>query len=90
MRLGRTKRQPEPETFDPEKIRQDILSEARSVGIPVGAVEPVAEIVASKVAGWASRRTVITDKDLNQHIAAEIKKYNPDLAYVYENRGKII
>ena len=35
-------------------------------------------------------KTIITDKDLDRAIIKELKKYNPDLAYVYENRDKII
>ena len=35
-------------------------------------------------------RSIITEKDLNRVILKELKKYHADLAYVYENRDKII
>ena len=33
---------------------------------------------------------IITDADLTRAISKELKKYNKDFAYVYQNRDKII
>ena len=50
----------------------------------------MADQVAEKVIGWARKRNTITEADLYRQLAKESKKYNSDLAYVYENHDKII
>ena len=35
-------------------------------------------------------KQIITEQDLNRAIVKELKKYNRDFAYVFENRDKII
>ncbi len=76
--------------FSVEDLRKDILREAKILNIS----EPVAKTVAERVAGqlekWTEKRAAVTEEDLNRQIAKELKKYNTDLAYVYQNRGKII
>ncbi len=76
--------------FSAKQLTQDIYNSAMAVGLPEGAAKQIATQVANKVAGWVEKRSVITSDDLNRRIAAEAKNYNEDLAYVYENRGKII
>lgn len=36
------------------------------------------------------KRKIITRSDLTRAVAKELNKYNPDLAYVFENYDKII
>ena len=36
------------------------------------------------------KRKIITKSDLTRAVAKELNKYNPDLAYVFENYDKII
>lgn len=77
-------------TFDAEKIHDDLLYDAKIIGIPDGAAETIASRVTEKVRVWVIARPAITLDDLNRKIAVEAKRYNADLSYVYQNRGKII
>lgn len=76
--------------FSETEVRKDILRNAKSLGIAEGAAEDIADRTLKELGAWAERRTAITRADLNAQIAKKIKKYNKDLAYVYQNRGKII
>lgn len=81
---------PENLTFDQAKLKQDIIYEAKILGLAEGLSETIAENAATKVAVWVEKRAAITMEDLNRRVATELTKYNADLAYVYSNRGKII
>lgn len=78
------------QTFGVDKTKQSILYDAKIIGIPDGAAETIASQVTEKVRLWVLSRPAITTEDLNRKIATEAKRYNADLAYVYQNRGKII
>ena len=71
------------ETFDSKTLAKNLKIDAKAVGIPSGA----AEIFTEKS---LKSKKIITEKDLERAIAKELKKYNADFAYVYENRDKII
>ena len=75
---------------DKKEIKEDILREAKVLGIRPGAAETVAEKVATNVAKWAEKRSGVTEKDLERKIAENLKKYNADLAEMFKIRGKII
>lgn len=77
-------------TIEFQALKQEILQEARVVRLPMGTAEVVAEKVAGQVVRWAGRRSAVTQADLNRQIAKEMQKYSPDLAYVFQNRDKII
>lgn len=81
---------PENLTFDQARLKQDIIYEAKVLGLAESLSETIAESVAAKVAIWVEKRAAITMEDLNRRVAMELMKYNADLAYVYSNRGKII
>lgn len=76
--------------FSNERVRKDIMQSARGLEIAEGAAEDIANRATREVEKWAKRRTMITRADLDSQIAQKVKKYNKDLAYVYQNRGKII
>lgn len=76
--------------FSRKKLTGEILTEAKVLGIHPGAAKVIADKVVDKVEIWAKQRTMITKTDLDRAVAKEIKKYHADLAYVYQNRGKII
>ena len=84
------KTQPKVIKFSRKKLAKEIMQEARVLEIHSGAAEILAETVATSVEAWAKKRTMITQADLDRAVARELKKYNADLAYVYQNRGKII
>lgn len=81
--------------IDPDNIEltekaifDDVYSEALTINLPT----KTAEIFAQKVAERVARKIQESrdKKAANRYIAEELQKYNDDLAYVYENRGKII
>lgn len=76
--------------FDPERLRESLIYDAKVVGIPEGAAETIAIKIIKTVSEWAQKRSAITTDDLNRKVASEAEKFNADLAYVYQNRGKII
>lgn len=73
-----------------KKIHEDIKREAKVLGIHPGTAEIIADKVTEKVIPWSKKRSMITEDDLNQKLAKEIKKFNEDLAYLFESKGKII
>lgn len=76
--------------YDETEIIKDLKIDARAVGIPEGAAESFIERTMKDAKKSLKNRSVITENDLNRVILKELKKYNADLAYVYENRDKII
>ena len=73
-----------------KKICEDIKREARVIRLHAGTAEIIAEKVSEKVMAWSKKRSMITEDDLNQRLAKELKPYNEDLAYLFESRNKII
>jgi hypothetical protein len=73
-----------------KKIREEILREARVLGMHPGTAKIIADNVVDKVLDWCKQRSMITEEDLNNRLSIEIKKYNADLAYLFESKGKII
>ncbi len=84
------KRVPASFTFDEEKLKVEILAEAKKLHIAESTAEMMTDKVVANVAKWVAKRTTVTMDDINRRVALEMPKYNEDLAYVYQNRGKII
>ncbi|MBR5621351.1 hypothetical protein IKW75_02630 [Candidatus Saccharibacteria bacterium] len=78
------------ETFSKELVVKDLLRQARALNIPAASAESYINAVAEKVDAWVKARGRVTESDINAIVAKEIKKYNEDLSFIYENRGKII
>lgn len=76
--------------FSEQQLKAEIIKEAKILRIPSGTATELASTVARRVAAWVKRRGTVTSADINRQTARELKKYHADLAYVYENRGKII
>lgn len=77
-------------TFDEKLLTRDLKTEARALGIPVGAANIFVEKTVSVTRNKLKKKKIITKRDLERTVVAELKKYNADLAYVYQNRDKII
>lgn len=73
-----------------KKIHEDIKREAKVLGLHAGTAEIIADKVAEKVVAWGKKRSKVTEEDLNDKLAKEIKKFNEDLAYLFESKDKII
>lgn len=76
--------------FDEEQLRKDLKIDAKGVGIPVGAAEAFIDRVVVDVEKSFRNRKIITESDLKRAVLRELKKYNHDFAYIYQNRDKII
>lgn len=72
---------------DEEKI---LKIHAKALGIPSGSAEVFIKKSLTAAEKSLKNRKIIIKKDRVRAIAKELKKYNKDLAYVYENYDKII
>ena len=79
-----------PIRFSEKKLVAEIMQEAKILRIHTDAAELVARRVGQKVAKWAKTRKTITTTELNTRVARELSTYDPDLAFLYQNRDKII
>lgn len=78
------------ELFSPDALVSRLKSDACSLNLPEGSVEPIIERVIHAVLTWLETRDIITKSDLERVVSSELDKYSPDLALVYRNRDKII
>lgn len=78
------------EEIDVEKITKELKIDAKGVGIPSGAANIFIQKAINTTLKKLNSKTIITENDLKRTLAKELKKYNGDLAYVYENRDTII
>lgn len=76
--------------FDEIKIRKELKIDAKGLGIPSGAAESFIDRAIKATKKAIKNKPAITENDLIRIISKELEKYNPDFAYVYKNRGKII
>ena len=76
--------------FDETEIIKDLKINAKALGIPEGAIELFISHIIKDTKKSLKRKSLITEKDLTHALVKQLKKYNADLAYVYENRDKII
>jgi hypothetical protein len=73
-----------------ERIYQEIMREAKVLNMQAGAAEIIAKKVTEAIIKWGKNRAAVTEVDLNQRLAKETKKFNADLAYLFESKNKII
>lgn len=76
--------------FDEKSIIKDLKINAHGIGIPSGAAEIFAERAVKDAKKTLKDKSIITEKDLERALVKELKKYNKDLAYVYQNHDTII
>ena len=80
--------------FSQRRLEKEIMREGQVLKLHAGAVEIVAGRVAHVLSRWAEGRErdgkELTQHELDQRVALELKKYNPDLAYLYQHRGRMI
>ena len=77
-------------SYNEAEIRRTLKIDAKAIGIPSGAAEVFIERTLKAAKQTLKHKKIITENDLERAIAKELKKYNADFAYVYENRDKII
>ncbi|MBR3329428.1 hypothetical protein IKG29_02800 [Candidatus Saccharibacteria bacterium] len=77
-------------TFNEKKLIKELKIDTRALGIPSGAAEIFINETLKSVKKSLKSKNIITEHDLKRLVTKELKKYHADLAYVYENRDKII
>ncbi len=78
------------EEFSRKKLEKSLKIDARGLGIPVGAADAFIKSTLDAVEKGFKHKKIVTEKDLQLAIVKEIKKFNNDFAYVYQNRDKIV
>ena len=73
-----------------QKLHDEIIREAKVLGIHPGTSEIIADKVVLKIMKWREGRSMITEEDLNERLPKELAKYNEDLAYLFKSKDKII
>ncbi len=73
-----------------KQLSKELKIHARAVGLPSGTAESFIDATIDAIQKSLKGKTVITNTDLTRLVAKELKKYNQDLAYVYQNHDKII
>lgn len=76
--------------YNIKAIQRELEIDAKALNIPSGAATIFIQRSIIAATKSLSKRSIITDKDLKKAIAKELRKYHPDLAYVYQNRDTII
>ena len=71
-------------------VKSTLRLHAKALRIPSGSADIFIKKAEKSALKTLGNRKIITDDDLKRAISRELKKYNPDLAYVYENYDKII
>jgi transcriptional regulator NrdR family protein len=76
--------------FSRQKLVESILINARSIKVPAGQAEEIANSVADDVERWLSSRSEVTTSDIHRIASGSLKKLHKDLAYLYNNSYKMI
>ena len=76
--------------YSADGIRKNILQQAKSLKIPSGWAEQIADRVVEITNKWIADKAIVTEDDLRKVIIKELDKLNADLAYAYRNHDKII
>ena len=71
-------------------LRTELRLHAKALQIPSGAADDFINATIKSVEKTFKNKSIITSSDLTRAVSKELKKYHPDLAYVYENRDTII
>ena len=64
--------------------------DAKALGIPAGAAEIFIQKSIIAALKTLQKKSIVTELDVKKAIVKELKKYHTDLAYVFENRDKIV
>ena len=73
-----------------KSLTRDLHRTAKGLGIPEGSADAFIARVIPAVEKSLSHKSIITESDLTRALVRELRKYNPDFAYVYEIRDIII
>lgn len=73
-----------------KSLKRTLKLHAKGLGIPDGSTELFINETIKAAKKSLNGKAIITSADLDRAVVKSLKKYNKDLAYVYENRDTII
>ena len=73
-----------------KQLSKELKTHARAIGLPEGSAESFINAAINDAQKSLKSKSTITNADLTRLVSKELKKYNQDLAYVYQNHDKII
>ncbi|MBQ3470153.1 hypothetical protein IJH23_00325 [Candidatus Saccharibacteria bacterium] len=76
--------------YNEKDLKKLLKTDAKALGIPSGAAEIFIERTLKSIEKSLKSKDLITESDLTRLVVRELKKYHADLAYVYQNRDKIV
>ena len=76
--------------FSLADLRSEILENANSLGVQPSFSDNISKSVVECVEKYLETHPLVTPTDLDLLVVRELKKFHPDLAYIYHNRDKII
>lgn len=76
--------------YDRRELTKSLKIDAKALDIPPAAAEIFIEKTLDAVEKDLHPKKIVTERDLTAAIVKELKKFNPDFAYIYQNRDKII
>ncbi len=71
-------------------ITRTLKFHAKALNIPEGSAEVFIKKSLDEAAKSLPKTTRLTEQDIIRIVAKKLRKYNSDLAYVYENYDRII
>ena len=76
--------------YSSSAFKKEIFKNAKSLGIAEKWAETIASQATQHVDSWIKNRGIVTEDDLRRIAYKKLKELNPDIAYIYKNRGKIL
>ena len=76
--------------YNVTEIKRELKAHAKALDIPPGSANIFIDKSVTAATKRLSTKKLITESDLTHALVKELQKYHTDLAYVYENRDKII
>lgn len=72
------------------ELQESLQADAKALDIPTGSAQIFIKKAVEDAEKSLSSQKNVTRKSLDRALIKELKKYHQDLAYVYQNRDKII
>lgn len=76
--------------FNPEQLLSELKNEGKILNLHQGYIELISKKVIKNLNKWLEKKTIVTKNDINRKVVQELQKYHKDLAYLYQNRDKMI
>jgi hypothetical protein len=79
-----------PKAYSSAALKKQILADAKSLQIAEKWAETIAAQTVKHVDTWIRGRGTVTETDIARIAYQKLENLNPDLAYIFKNRGNIL